>query len=80
VTIEGFEDGNLSRYAAAGTNFDAAAIAGAAHDGGFGLSFRSNNYFEPAGWLYRNDAQVAIQRGERISAWIQFTTQLDGRA
>jgi hypothetical protein len=67
--IEDFEDGNLGQYTLTGGSPN--VIEAAAHDGLFGLDG------DPA-WIYRNDSQVHVRRGNIISFWVKVLT--NGRA
>lgn len=63
--IQNFDDGLFTGYTAFGPAL-ATVTAAAAHDGPFGVQIADRS-----GWLYRNDAAVAVRRGDTISAWVQ---------
>lgn len=63
--IEGFEDGDISEYVVVGIA-NPSVTAAAAHDGMYGLDFPGP---VGAGWIYRDDAAVHVQQGDRISWW-----------
>ena len=65
VSLQNFDDGLLTGYTFIGPNL-ASVTAAAAHDGPFGLQIGSLTE-----WFWRNDAAVAVQQGDTISAWVQ---------
>jgi hypothetical protein len=65
VSLQNFDNGLLTGYTFLGPNLTSVTAA-AAHDGPFGLQIGS--FTE---WFWRNDAAVAVQQGDTISAWIQ---------
>jgi hypothetical protein len=65
VSLQNFDDGLLTGYTFLGPN-NASVTAAAAHDGPFGLQLGN-----PTEWMWRNDAAVAVQQGDTISAWVQ---------
>ncbi len=73
VPLQNFDDGLLTGYTFLGPN-NASVTAAAAHDGPFGLQIGS--FTE---WMWRNDATVAVQQGDTISAWVQAAGTPNGR-
>ncbi len=73
VQLQNFDDGLLTGYAFRGPN-RASVTAAAAHDGPFGLQLAT--FTE---WMWRNDAAVAVQQGDTISAWAQAAGEPTGR-
>src|SRR5262245_38464600 len=65
VSLQNFDNGQLTGYTFLGPNFTSVTAA-AAHDGPFGLQIGS-----PTEWFWRNDAAVAVHQGDTISAWVQ---------
>ena len=65
ISLQNFDDGLLTGYTFLGSN-NASVTAAAAHDGPFGLQLGSVTE-----WMWRNDATVAVQQGDTISAWVQ---------
>jgi hypothetical protein len=74
VSLQNFDDGLLTGYTFLGPNL-ASVTAAAAHDGPFGLQIGSLTE-----WMWRNDAAVAVQQGDTISAWVQAAGAPIGRA
>jgi hypothetical protein len=73
VSLQNFDDGLLTGYTFIGPNL-ASVTAAAAHDGPFGLQIGSVTE-----WMWRNDAAVAVQQGDTISAWVQAAGAPVGR-
>src|SRR5262245_842730 len=73
VSLQNFDDGQLTGYTFLGPN-NASVTAAAAHDGPFGLQLGSVTE-----WMWRNDAAVAVQQGDTISAWVQAAGAPTGR-
>jgi hypothetical protein len=73
VSLQNFDDGLLTGYTFRGPNITSVTAA-AAHDGPFGLQV--GNFTE---WFWRNDAAVAVQQGDTISAWVQAAGAPTGR-
>ena len=73
--IEGFEDGNVDEYLFVGTT-NPSVTAAAAHDGIYGLEIQG---FIGAGWMYRDDATVHVQQGDRISWWTRTNSASNTR-
>jgi hypothetical protein len=73
VPLQNFDDGLLTGYTFLGPNL-ASVTAAAAHDGPFGLQIGSLTE-----WFWRNDAAVAVQQGDTISAWVQAAGTPNGR-
>jgi hypothetical protein len=73
VSLQNFDDGLLTGYTFRGPN-RASVTAAAAHDGPFGLQL--DTFTE---WMWRNDAAVAVQQGDTISAWVQAAGAPTGR-
>jgi hypothetical protein len=73
VSLQNFDDGLLTGYTFLGPNL-ASVTAAAAHDGPFGLQIGSLTE-----WFWRNDAAVAVQQGDTISAWVQAAGAPIGR-
>src|SRR5262245_11173650 len=74
VSLQNFDDGLLTGYTFLGPNLTSVTAA-AAHDGPFGLQIGSLTE-----WFWRNDAAVAVQQGDTISAWVQAAGAPIGRA
>jgi hypothetical protein len=74
VSLQNFDDGLLTGYTFLGPN-NASVTAAAAHDGPFGLQLGSVTE-----WMWRNDAAVAVQQGDTISAWVQAAGAPTGRS
>jgi hypothetical protein len=73
--IESFDDGNLDEYVfVSGPPSDITISAQAAHDGPFGAQA------DGSAWMYRNDADVLVGRGDVVSAWVQANGAAAGRA
>jgi hypothetical protein len=73
--LDYFEDGNITEYGSSGSDTAFTVTAAAARDGGFGLEGGSGN-----DWIYRNDAQAQVARGDVFSAWIRSEGDSTGRA
>src|SRR5262249_10318496 len=73
VSLQNFDNGLLTGYTFLGPN-NARVTAAAAHDGPFGLQIGSLTE-----WFWRNDAAVAVQQGDTISAWVQAAGTPNGR-
>ncbi len=73
VSLQNFDNGLLNGYTFLGPNLTSVTAA-AAHDGPFGLQIGS--FTE---WFWRNDAAVAVQQGDTISAWVQAAGAPTGR-
>jgi len=73
VSLQNFDNGQLTGYTFLGPN-NASVTAAAAHDGPFGLQLGSVTE-----WMWRNDAAVAVQQGDTISAWVQAAGAPTGR-
>ncbi len=71
--LDDYEDGNLIEY----TRAEFGTFAGfvnnaAAHDGTWGMV--------AADWMYRTDVSATVQQGDKISAWMRFANNPEGRA
>jgi len=73
VSLQNFDDGQLTGYTFLGPN-NASVTAAAAHDGPFGLQLGSVTE-----WMWRNDSAVAVEQGNTISAWVQAAGAPTGR-
>ncbi|MEN6308293.1 MAG: Ig-like domain-containing protein, partial [Anaerohalosphaeraceae bacterium] len=73
--VDDFEDRNLDEYVSTTNMYDAfSVIEAAAHDGLYGLQA---NY---SPWIYRNDPQVHLEQGNRVSVWVRSDGEPTGRA
>lgn len=67
LTIEDFEDGDISDYSDAGGPIFGGPAGAAAHDGAFGLNIVDYDVFP--GWIYRTTMQTAAN--DTISTWVR---------
>ncbi|MCR4411149.1 MAG: S8 family serine peptidase [Thermoguttaceae bacterium] len=74
VFVESFEDGSLDEYTARGVT--ATVSPAAAHDGSYGLATDPDQ----TDWIYRNDWEAHVERGDVISTWVRSSQTAAGRA
>ena len=76
-TKEGFDTTSLTPYTSVAAS-DLRVTATALHDVPYGLEGAGPSGLD--GWIYRDDAQVQVQPGQLISAWVRSPGNVGGRA